>query len=97
VTAMISGGAAGDTVTLPVIISSINYADSTVNVVVTLRKKDDVGVSITGIPPKTIEYGDTIVLSGLVQNLGTNEVWTWTSSDSEVLRITPDGAMQLSK
>ena len=38
VTYTLSGGAAGDTVTLPVTIKSTNYADSTVNVVITLIK-----------------------------------------------------------
>lgn len=38
VTYKLSGGKAGDTVTLPVIIKSTNYADSTVNVVITLIK-----------------------------------------------------------
>ena len=47
---------------------------------------------LPGIPPIAIEYGDTIVLSGSVQNPGTNGTWTWTSNDSEVLRVTPDGA-----
>ena len=93
VTATLSGGAADDTVTLPVTISSTNYADSTVNVVITLTPKNDAVVSITGIPPKEvqIEYGDTFVPSGLVQNSGTNGSWTWTSSNSEVFRITPGG------
>ena len=40
VTYTLSGGAAGDTVTLPVIIKSTNYADATVNVVITLTAKD---------------------------------------------------------
>ena len=38
VSAALSGGAAGDTVTLPVTIGSTNYADSTVNVVITLTE-----------------------------------------------------------
>ncbi|WP_455557259.1 S-layer homology domain-containing protein [Agathobaculum hominis] len=43
VTYTLSGGAAGDTVTLPVIIGSVNYADSTVNVVITLTKPSSSG------------------------------------------------------
>ena len=38
VTYKLSNGAAGDTVTLPVVITSTNYADATVNVVITLTK-----------------------------------------------------------
>ena len=43
VTYALSGGAAGDTVTLPVIIKSTNYADATVNVVITLTKPSSSG------------------------------------------------------
>ena len=39
----LSNGAAGDTVTLPVIIKSINYADATVNVKITLTKPSSSG------------------------------------------------------
>ncbi|MDY5510983.1 MAG: YDG domain-containing protein, partial [Dysosmobacter sp.] len=55
VTYTLSGGAAGDTVTLPIKITSTNYADSTVNVVITLTDKDtptatanDITVTYTG-------------------------------------------------
>ncbi len=90
---MLPFGAAGDTITLPVIITSTNYADSTVNVAVTITDKTDADVSITGIPPMEaeIEYGDTLTLTGSVQNPGINGTWTWTSSNPEVFRITPDG------
>ena len=43
VTYTLSGGAADDTVTLPVIIKSTNYADATVNVVITLTKPSSSG------------------------------------------------------
>ena len=43
VTYTLSGGAAGDTVTLPVTIGSVNYADSTVNVDITLTKPSSSG------------------------------------------------------
>ena len=43
VTYTLSGGAAGDTVTLPVVIKSTNYADATVNVVITLNKGSSSG------------------------------------------------------
>lgn len=48
VTYTLSGGAAGDTVTLPVIIKSTNYADATVKVVITLTAKDH----LSGYPDK---------------------------------------------
>ena len=48
VTYKLSGGAAGDTVTLPVTIGSTNYADATVKVVITLAAKD----RLSGYPVK---------------------------------------------
>ena len=49
----ITGGAANDTVTLPVTIGSDNYADSIVNVVITLTDKDTPAVSAKDI---TVTY-----------------------------------------
>ena len=96
VTAVLSGGAPGDTVTLPVTISSTNYADSTVNVVITLTATamGDAGVNISGAPASPKTYGDTdFVLTGSVTDAGTGTgTWTWISSDSTVLQITPNGA-----
>ena len=43
VTYTLSGGVAGDTVTLPVVIKSTNYADATVNVVITIIKATPTG------------------------------------------------------
>ena len=61
VTYTLSGGAAGDTVTLPVIISSDNYADVTVNVVISLTAKDDqAALTLTG--GTTVVYGQTLQL-----------------------------------
>lgn len=61
VTYTLSGGAAGDTVTLPVIIKSTNYADTTVNVVITLTAKDDqAALTLTG--ETTVVYGQTLQL-----------------------------------
>ena len=49
----ITGGVAGATVTLPVTIGSDNYADSTVNVVITLTDKDTPAVTANDI---TVTY-----------------------------------------
>ena len=94
VTATLSGGAAGDTITLPVTISSTNYADSTVNVVITLTAKADADVSITGAPTSAKTYGDAdFTLTGSVTNPGTGTgVWTWESSDGTVLEVTANGS-----
>ena len=56
VTATLSGGTAGDTVTLPVTISSTNYADSTANVVITLTAKGTQTITAADV---TVSYGDT--------------------------------------
>lgn len=62
VTYTLSGGAAGNTVTLPVIIKSTNYADTTVKVVITLTAKDDqAALTLTG--GTTVVYGQTLQLS----------------------------------
>lgn len=61
VTYTLSGGAAGDTVTLPVTIGSGNYENSTVNVKITLTAKDDqAALTLTG--GTTVVYGQTLQL-----------------------------------
>lgn len=61
VTYTLSGGAAGNTVTLPVIIGSDNYENSTVNVKITLTAKDDqTALTLTG--GTTVVYGQTLQL-----------------------------------
>ena len=61
VTYTLSGGAAGDTVALPVIIGSGNYENSTVNVKITLTAKDDqAALTLTG--GTTVVYGQTLQL-----------------------------------
>lgn len=62
VTYTLSGGAANDTITLPVVISSTNYANSTVNVKFTLTAKDD-QATLTVSSGSTVTYGQTLTLS----------------------------------
>ena len=72
VTYILSGGAAGDTVTLPVTIGSDNYANATVNVVITLTAKDDqAALTLTG--GTTVVYGQTLQL-GTTGGNGTGAV-----------------------
>ena len=72
VTYTLSGGAAGDTVTLPVIIGSDNYENSTVNVVITLTAKDNqAALTLTG--GETVVYGQTLQL-GTTGGNGTGAV-----------------------
>ena len=72
VTYTLSGGAAGDTVTLPVIIGSDNYENSTVKVVITLTAKDDqAALTLTG--GTTVVYGQALQL-GTTGGNGTGAV-----------------------
>ena len=65
-------GSIGDTVTLPVTITSVNYEDATVNVVITMAAKDDQALlSITG--DNTVVYGKTLTL-GTTGGSGTGNV-----------------------
>lgn len=65
-------GVAGNTVTLPVTISSTNYEDTTVNIVITLTEKDDQApLTITG--NTTLVYGQKLTL-GTTGGSGTGAV-----------------------
>lgn len=61
VTYTLSGGAEGDTVTLPVVISSVNYQDATVNVAITLTEKNSQAALTLSNAEMT--YGGTLTLS----------------------------------
>ena len=82
VTYTLSGGAAGDTVTLPVAIGSDNYADATVKVVITLTAKDgQAALTLTG--GTTVVYGQTLQL-GTSGGSGTGDVtYTVTNGTGE--------------
>lgn len=65
-------GVAGNTVTLPMTISSTNYEDTTVNIVITLTEKDDQApLTITG--NTTVVYGQKLTL-GTTGGSGTGAV-----------------------
>ena len=88
VTATLSGGAVGDTVTLPVTIRSTNYADSVVSVVVTLTDMTDAGVTISEGTAITVTYGDSPTFSATASDPGSGGEWTWTSSDETIATVT---------
>ena len=62
VTYTLSSGTAGDTVTLPVTISSTNYADTVINVVITLTRRDD-QKPLTIIGDTSVIYGEKLTLT----------------------------------
>ena len=75
VTYTLSGGAAGDTVTLPVIIKSTNYADATVNVVITLTAKDLPNVTARDI---VVTYdGNPIPADKITGTADVAGTWEW--------------------
>lgn len=82
VTYILAGGAAGDTVTLPVTIASTNYETSTVNVKITLTNKEEqTALTVTG--KTTVEFGHTLQL-GTKGGSGTGDVtYTVTNGDGQ--------------
>ena len=58
----ITGGAAGAVITLPVTVSSANYADSTVNVKITLLARED-QATLTVNGGKTVAFGETLTFT----------------------------------
>lgn len=94
VSAAVSGGMENDTIILPVTISSTNYADSAVNVVITLIRKSDAGVKISGESVRT--YGDEeFTLTGSVTDEGANGAWTWESSNEAVATVNDAGVVTI--
>ena len=105
VTYTLADGAKDNTVTLPVIITSDNYADSTVNVVITLTDKDvpvlaanDYTGTYTGSPVSV----DSITGKGATFNGSTvSGTWSWKNSaptnvahsGSKTLVFTPDDTL----
>lgn len=91
VTYTLSGGAAGDTVTLPVTIASTNYETSTVNVKITLTNKEEqTALTVTG--KTTVEFGHTLQL-GTKGGSGTGNVtYTVTNGDGQA-GIDADGKL----
>ncbi|MCR5542819.1 MAG: Ig-like domain-containing protein [Eubacterium sp.] len=94
VTATISGAKENDMIILPVKISSKNYEDSTVNVIVTLMDKTNAGVTITG--DNTKNYGDAeFSLKGEVLNAGNDGAWSWASSNENVATVSDSGIVTI--
>ncbi len=93
VTANISGGAAGDTITLPVKITSENYEDTTVNVKVTIVDKTDAKITIKGGSSLNYDYGsDAFTVQAECRNPVTDGVWNWESSNTEVAETQGNGS-----
>ena len=98
ITATLSDGAAGDSIILPVTISSDNYEDSIVQVTVILTNKEDAGVTIKvgeeTVVRLTRTYGDPdFTVTAAVQVPGDNGELTWTSSNTDVATVANNGTV----
>ncbi len=96
VTAVISNGTAGDKITLPVTISSGNYNDSSVKVVITIHAKEDTTVTVQG--GNTIEktYGDDdFTIQESVPSEAGSGTWKWTCNDASVADVTDAGTVSI--
>ena len=97
VTFTLSGGAVNDTVTLPIEITSTNYADSNVNVKITLTDKDtptatanDITVTYTGSAVPNSAITGTASVAGTWSFKDAAPVTVADSSDSVIVVFTPD-------
>ncbi len=83
---------AGKTATINVVISCTNFNDITAVLTVKTVDKDEAGVTISGVPAEAKTYGDAdLTLTALAATPGANGTWTWETSDSSVLQLTPNG------
>lgn len=83
---------AGKTATINVVISCTNFNDITAVLTVKTVDKDEAGVTISGVPAEAKTYGDAdLTLTASAATPGANGTWTWETSDSSVLQLTPDG------
>ena len=98
VTYTLSGGAAGDTVTLPVTISSTNYGDTIVNVKITLTDKETPTANANNI---TVTYtGSDVPASAITGTTSVDGAWSWKTtapknvadSGSHTVVFTPNDA-----
>ena len=80
------------TVTIPVT-GCTNYKEYTIEVTLTVSKKDAANIGAINGVPAAVTYGDAdFTLTAKAENAGTGTgTWTWSSSDSSVLRVTGTG------
>ena len=89
VTYTLSGGAADNTVTLPVIIKSTNYADATVNVVISLTAKDIPNVTARDI---VVTYdGNPIPADKITGTADVAGTWEW-KAGTAVTNVSDSGS-----
>ena len=88
VSANIADGSVGDVITLPVTISSTNYADSTINVVVTLCEKEETTVTVREGDKIFKTYGDKVfTIHGSVPEAAGSGAFTYISQDPSVAEV----------
>jgi hypothetical protein len=90
----LAGGAVGQSVTLPVTITSTNYETSTVNVVITLTAKDVPTVSAEDI---TVTYTGSAILDSAITGTasfgGGSVAGTWSFDGSAPINVSDSGTV----
>ena len=92
VTFTLTDGEAGNTVTLPVTITSTNYADSTVNVVITLTDKDTPTASASNYT--TTYTGSPVNVSAITKTASVPGTWAW-KDGTQVTNVADSGVKTL--
>jgi len=96
VTYELSNPVAGDVVTLPVVISSQNYEDSTVKVVITIIEKDVPDVSANDI---TVTYNGSAVpeskITGTATFEGVTVTGSWSFKDAAPVNVADSGTVKV--
>ena len=93
----LKNGTDGDKITAVVTVSSKNYMESDVNLVLTLGPKKDAEVSFEEGNSLTVTYGDSLILHPAAANSGTNGGWTLSSSEESVATAANDGTVTILK
>ena len=91
----LQNGADGDRITAVVTVSSANYMDSDVNVVLELGPKEDAEVSFEEGNSLTVTWGNSLTLHPAAANEGTNGGWTLSSSEESVAASADDGTITI--
>lgn len=86
-------GTVGTEATINVTITSTNYRDFTATITVKTVAKGDAEVSFSGTIPTAKIYGDgNFTITATASNSGVNGVWTFTSSNPDVLQLSGTSA-----
>ncbi|MCR4585901.1 MAG: hypothetical protein K5686_09290 [Lachnospiraceae bacterium] len=92
----VRGAADGDRISLPLMISSTNYRDTAINIVISIRNLADAGVSIQEGIGITKLYADAdFTLHAVAAQNGGNGSFCWNSSDTSVAEVNDAGIVSI--